>query len=245
MNSYLENLVENFPSIFTTIVVLLGALWFFTKLAIEKKINGIFDKQLEDFRAEKARDLAKLSADLETLTSKHRFVEEKRIEALPKLWEAIAEAHALTGSATSLFRQYPDVSKMKDQEIFEFADAQDWSSSSKQFFKDADNKTKALHKIAVTNDLNRAGESLNKLNLILNRLRFFIEPELEETLDEFCKVTKSVLVDHHMNLEDRSGVDLRETRKDQRRLGELYFNAVKISRQSLGLKIKNSEQNLP
>lgn len=86
----------------------------------QRWIEAKFAERLEAFKHEQAKELQRLKVEVESLLSGALKIQDREFTVLPEAWHKLNEAYSLTAWVVSPIQQYPDVSRMADDELEEF-----------------------------------------------------------------------------------------------------------------------------
>ena len=222
-------LVENAA----VLTVVLTAAWLGVKFFAEKKVEEIFSRRLEAFKAERDAEIIKTKAEFDTALNRARLNQNKEFEIIPSLWENLTEAFlSLRALGPGMFR-VPDFGQMDDEQIREFVSGQDWARSTKNEFYGSGKKEVLLLEIYRNDNLSEANIKLLQLERYLLKYGLFLPADIKEMCRDFFKISKSVLVGYRVGDEvSDPEMKARATKEFEDKL-QPKFEEVEASLQSL------------
>jgi hypothetical protein len=172
----------------------LGASW----------LNNKFSRDLEGFKADKNKELAKLTSSYQRETE-HLRAEVSRLldratkfhareyDVLPKAWSLLNEAYGTISQIVSVLQESPDLEKMDTPQLQDFVERSDLSSWQKEELLVSTNRNGYYSKIRTWSQINDAKRAIVEYNnyIILNDV--FIE-------DDMAKKLSTIAKDLHMTL---------------------------------------------
>ena len=222
-------LVEN-AAILT---VVLTAAWLGMKFFAEKKVEEIFSKRLEVFKAERDAEIIKTKSEFDTALNRARLNQDKEFEIIPSLWENLTETFlSLRALGTGMIR-VPNFDRMDDEQVREFVSSQNWSKSTKNEFYESRKKDILLSRIYRNENFSDANSKLFNLERYLLKYGLFLPVDIKKMCREFFKTSKSVLVGYRVGDEvSDPEMKARATKEFEDKL-QPKFEEIEASLQSL------------
>ena len=124
----------------------LGAKW------IENK----FATQLEAHKHEQAKELEELRHKISAAFSRVTKIHAKESEVLPEVWYKLQDALGRISGVTSLWQQYPDLSRMDATQLAEFLQQSDLYESEKEELRKTNDKNAYYQEKRFRHDLKLA-----------------------------------------------------------------------------------------
>lgn len=167
-----------FPWIISGIGGFLGAaLLLPTKLG-EALIKFRSDRNLEEFKAQQARELEALRDRLNHLSDRGKRANELEFNAITAVWERFIEAYTATDVAVMSFIQIPDLNTMNGDERDKYLETTELSPSQKEQVRSASDRTDMLSKILVWRQIANAGEQIFLAHKAIRKERIFLPEDL-------------------------------------------------------------------
>lgn len=154
-----------------------AALLLPTKLG-EALIKFRSDRNLEEFKAQQARELEALRDRLNHLGDRGKRANELEYNAITAVWEKFIEAYTSTDVAVMSFIQIPDLNTMKNDERDKYLETTELSPSQKEQVRCATNPTDMLSKILVWRQIAAAGEHIYLAHKAIRKERIFLPEDL-------------------------------------------------------------------
>ncbi len=113
-------------------VTAVGALWLGSKYFADMWLKARFDRALEAFRGEQARDLEAFKFQTSRLLDRATKINQREIEILPTLWDKMTAALSATAHLTSRNQVVPATESMSEGQLLSFLDElmlKDWEKA--------------------------------------------------------------------------------------------------------------------
>jgi hypothetical protein len=123
------NLVQWLATIGVSGLTAVTAVWVAGKYLADAWLKSRFDKALEAFRSEKARELEAFKFQGSRLLDRATKIHQREIEILPTLWDRMTAALSATANLTSRGQRVPKTEHMGDGQLKAYIaglDLDDW-----------------------------------------------------------------------------------------------------------------------
>lgn len=197
-------------SVFNLVVIIVttagigGAIgaWLF-KLLGEKWISGFFERRMEAFKHDQARDLEKMRFEMSTLLDRKTKVHQREYEILPEIWSCLVDSWHQTRAFVSPLRMYPDLLTSSDEQAAEILSHTPLAQSQRDAVMAAPRgerhvvyrKNIYFHEKGDANDVWRKGYQ------VLQRQGIFVEPVLKAKMNELNEMMWEAILEHEGNEE--------------------------------------------
>lgn len=159
------------------------------RLFSERWLQTRFDKNLEAFRHENAKELQSLRAEIDGALSTRLRIQEKEFEILASCWDLMNIAFGATQRYVSPFQQYPDINRMPEEAKKEYLDSEDFYEFQKIEVLQSARPNEELHRLIDLRRRNKAAEAHAEFHNELNRNEIYLS---EEVLADFRAVADRV-----------------------------------------------------
>jgi hypothetical protein len=154
-----------------------AALLLPTKLG-EVLIKFRSDRNLEEFKAQQARELEALRERLNHLGDRGKRANELEFNAIAAVWEKFIEAYTATDAAIISFVQIPDLNTMNGDERDKYLETTELSPSQKEQVRSSADPTDMLSKNLIWRQIATAGEQIFLAHKAIRRERIFLPEDL-------------------------------------------------------------------
>lgn len=178
-----------------------GLFWLFGEKWIENK----FAKELETYKTLQLRELEHFKAKTNSIFVQINKLNEKELEVLPEAWNRLQIALGRVNVITAVFQEYPDIGKMKDEELSEqLRKDKFWSDyEMKTIFQTSQpDKNQIYQKMIFWKELNLANNAYSDFHNYLCYNKIFLNRELFLKFDEIDGFIRNVMNDVRTGKED-------------------------------------------
>lgn len=181
----------------------------------EKWIDQKFEKQMEAYKTEQARELERLRHRISGVYDRTVRLHTKEFEVLPDLWGKLVEAHAWGASYISAFQEYADVSKMDDEQLEEYLAGTAFMEVQKRDVRDA-NRSERLKVFSRIADLYRHNDASDRIRTFATSLRkdgVFVKPEIKADMEQLLTLIRDAVFEKRLNQEENIQPPIRDDYK--------------------------------
>ena len=108
-----------------TLAALVGAAWLLFRYLGDKWLSGKFDERLEAFKSAQQQEIERLKHRINTAFDWTVKLQGREFEVLSQIWEKLADAYHEILGLISPVQSYPNLDRMKPQELEHFLSLQD------------------------------------------------------------------------------------------------------------------------
>ena len=202
--------------------IILGQItsWFFAIIAAGgggafvawKMINAFgsswldnqFAQRLEKSKQDAAKDLARLSSELQKLLGDDVRFTERRFSEISTLWTALRRADLFTRSVFIPLKSYPDFSKLDDDGLRDYLHKYDLSSSDLEFLVKHWDRQKTLEKFIDRREVRGAMSEAYKFRDCLIEREIFISEDIYFDLIGYAESLLQALKAREVNIDFNS-----------------------------------------
>jgi hypothetical protein len=177
-----------------------AALLLPTKLG-EALIQYRVGKTLETFKAQQARELEGLRAELNHLADRGKRSNEMEFQAIEIVWRAFVKAWLSTNTCLGQMIQVPNFSSMTDEEIESFATGIKLEDHEKKSLLDASDKQKQYSSIINWKAVMRAETDIYESRLTLREQRIFIPPTITDEFSAAIEKMSGAQIERRLSLQ--------------------------------------------
>ena len=160
-----------------------------------------FERQLESFRHDKAKELEKLRAEIDGELNARIRLQEKQFEAIVGVWEALKSAQEKLLVSISLFQQYSDIRGMDDEDRDEYLGAFGLKNWQLKEILSAVDVQKAFQQTVDRKRFSEAATAFNEFDRKTRASELFFETETFAQIRLVCDKFNSSLVSRELGLE--------------------------------------------
>ncbi len=192
----------------------LGAKW----------LDQHFNKRLEEMKHEQQIELERLKHEINSLFSRVSKIHEKEFEVLPQAWNLLQQAHGAVFGVASPLKQYPEFSKMSEQQFEEFVGASRLAEYQKTELRASTDRLKYYQQKIIWVDLGEARKAQIALNNYLAVNSIFMTEELRQQFKKINQALDSVIIGQEIGNQGHSEM----LRASSKTLGEIsgMFNEI-------------------
>jgi hypothetical protein len=171
-----------------------AALAFFVfRFLGEKWIEGKFQKNLENYRHEHAKELQRLRVEIDSSLDEIIRFQEKEFSMLSETWDALNDLFRSVHTLISPFQSYQDINRMSDKMASEYLDQFELLKSQKAEILASSNRSEKWVETYDYIRLNRAIKDYRKFSHIITRSSIFFDSATEDKLHNLRKkMNKSI-----------------------------------------------------
>jgi hypothetical protein len=212
----------------------LAALRFFGEKLfghfLERRLQQLkhdHDIEIEELKHTQTQSLEKIRADIAHFSDRGKHSNEREYTALAAIWEKFVALYFATQACIVSLVNYPDFTKMSEDEITEFLESTDFSKEQRAAVLKASDKKRSFLHISTRRYINNARLEYFELNLLLNKLGIFIPKKLKDHFESLGKICATVIAQRSTEHEfGRTGLTYDQ---DFLAKGEPMFEALKDS----------------
>lgn len=123
-----------------TLGALLMAAWLLFRYLGDKWLSGKFDERLEAFKSAQQQEIERLKLRINTAFDWTVKLQGREFEVLAEIWEKLADAYHAILALISSSQSYPNLDRMKPQELEHFLSLQDIPEYQKDDIRNASQK---------------------------------------------------------------------------------------------------------
>lgn len=234
-------LLANWGELLTTSLLVFGSLVALVKFFGKKYFDGIFSKQLEDFKALKNVELENLKHSLNQTINRSRLNQEYEYRSIPELWGVFNSTYKAIENLTPRMWSIPDFNKYSISELKEFGEINEWSSKTIAAFQKSKDKSRFYIKLKIHEDIENARSSLVSFESKLKESSIFLPNDVYEECLSFLENSIKVLSGYRVG-EEMGDHKLKSnaTKTFNEKLNPQY----EVIRKGLIKIIKPTDQNL-
>jgi hypothetical protein len=171
-----------------------GASWIENKFKIE----------LELYKSEQSRELAKLNHKINGLLDRTVRLHAKEFEVLPDLYEKLVEAHGWAASFVSPMQRYADVRRMNDTQLDEFLNGTEFMDVQKNEIKDASGQEShpIYRRIADIYSYNDACKRLRDFSTAFQKKIIFVHPALQKNMEVLDQLIHAAIHEKYIDVSE-------------------------------------------
>ena len=136
----IETLLAKFAGFGITLVTLVAAAWLLFRYLGDKWLSGKFDERLEAFKSAQQQEIERLKLRINTAFDWTVKLQGREFEVLAEIWEKLADAFNAILALISPMQSYPNLDRMKTQELEHFLSLQDIPDYQKDDIRNASQK---------------------------------------------------------------------------------------------------------
>lgn len=182
-------LQDNWYVIATAVITALGTTGITFRLFGERLLGHFFDRRLEAFKHERARDLEQFkhqqNQEIEELRGKvahfsdrSQRSNEREFLATSALWEKVVDLYYATNMSVISYIEYPPLNTMPEEEVAEFLNTTEFSEPQKRLVLQAKDRERSFSHISGRRHINAAGDRVSEMNAMLHRQGIFVPNDL-------------------------------------------------------------------
>jgi len=158
-----------------TVAIAYAVFVFLGKKWIEEK----FSKRLEVYKKEQNEELEDFKYKINTLFNRVLKIHDKEMEVLPEAWSKLHDAIELISGLVSVYQEYPDFSRLKDEQISNHLESLNWSEFQINEMLDSTDRNEHFQKNIFWHRLNDARKRFSKFHKYFIRNKIFMGEELK------------------------------------------------------------------
>ncbi len=181
--------------------------WALMRAFGEKWLEGQFAKQLEAFRHEQQKELEQVRYRINSYFDRAVRLHAIEFEVLPEVWGRLNDAFYSAKQFTSWLQSFPDVDKMKPEQLEAFLDQSPLLEYQKADIRAASQKTDEYIRIIFFHDLNRTQKAFREFNGYLMKKGVLLQPEIVTKFNALGDIIWNAIVEKEIfeNSEMRRG----------------------------------------
>lgn len=215
-----------------TIASAVAAAFALFKWMGEKWVDQHFKKELERSKNEHQQELERLKHRINSVFDRTIRLHTKEYEVLPDLWGRLVDAYRASAAYLSAFQSYPNVSRMRDDELEELLAGSPFTDSQKKDVRDSGNRLDTYVKLANFYRYKAAIEKLQEFNDHFRRNGIFVQPELKSDMDRMIDFVWRAVTEQRTNEEENVRPRLRVDQKKLEDEGKPLFAQIEKSVQA-------------
>ncbi|WP_333900429.1 hypothetical protein [Agrobacterium pusense] len=212
-----------------TIASLVGISLSLFKWLGEKWVDNRFEKELERYKSEHQQELERLKHKINSLLDRTVRLHTKEYEVLPELWAKLIDASMVAGHYLNHFQSYPDVGRMRDDELDDLLSRSPFTATQKQDVKDSGRRQDEYIRLVDFYKYRDAMTKLQEFNDHFRKNGIFVEPALKEQMDKLLKLTWHAVTEHNVNQIDKPMPRLKEERAKLDNEGKQLLEAIEAA----------------
>lgn len=167
----------------------------------EKWIESKFAAQLEADRHEHAKELQELKKKLNSELSRIVKLQDREFTVLTEAWDLLQDALGEVSVLVSLFRQYPEVSRLTPERLTEFLASSRLSEVHREEVRTATDKNKRYQDLIFWYELHDAKNAWSKYRSYINKNSIFLRAELSDSFQQINGIMWDALVSREVGQE--------------------------------------------
>jgi len=189
-------LVDHWPTLLANGLTSVVTVGIALRLFGERLLGHVFDKKLERFKHERARDLEqfkhplnqeieRLRGEIGHLSDRGKHSNEREYSAASALWEKAVDLYFATNWCVVAWVEYPPLNAMDEEEVIEFLNTTQFSEPQKHLVLDASDKERSFSHITGRRYINAALNEVSLMNALLHKQGIFVPTELCAAFESF------------------------------------------------------------
>jgi hypothetical protein len=174
------------------------AYWAFRTFS-ERWLQSRFDEKLEAYRHENAKELSRLRVNIDGALDATIRIQEKEFQVLSECWQKLNVAHGAVFSFVSLFKQYPDFSRMNEDEKLAYLDQLDLRPFQKEEIMKSSNPLDKLKNIIFWKENHRANQCTSDFKNYLIFSEVFMDEIFASQFKEVSRDLIHCIIEHEIS----------------------------------------------
>ena len=166
-----------------------------------KWIESKFAAQLEAERHRHAKELQELKKRLDSELSRVIKLQDREFAVLTEAWDLLQDALGEVTALVSLFRQYPDLSRLSDERLTEWLAGSRLGDVHRNEVKGAADRNKHYQSLIFWYELHDAKNAWLKYRTYINKNSIFLRPELSDSFQKINGIMWDALVSREVGQE--------------------------------------------
>ena len=204
-----------------------SALLLPTKLG-EAIIQYRVGQTLERFKAEQARELESLRAELNHLGDRGKRSNEMEFQAIQTVWRAFVKAWLSTNACTGQLIQMPDFSKMTHEDIELFVNGAGLKDHEKKSLLEAPDKKKQYSSIVTWRAVIQAETDIYESRLALREQRIFMPPKITDEFNAAIEQMSGAQIECQLSIQHPhiASYEFGQAQRDWMKKNTIIFEAL-------------------
>lgn len=195
----------------------------------ERWIDNKFEKQMEAYKTEQARELERLRHKINGVFDRTLRLHSKEYEVLPDLWGRLVEAHGWAWGYVSPFQQYADVMRMSDEELDEFLKDKKFSNAHKRDIATAHDKQQKYTEVFERYRCAEVMDKIRDFNVSFRKTGIFVKPDIKADMGALIDIIRGAVTEHQMNFEMKPNPRWRSEYKKLQTAGNELFEKIELA----------------
>jgi hypothetical protein len=177
------------------------AAWALFKKWGEEWLSIRFQKNLEEAKAEQAREMERLRHRINSTFDRISKLNTREFETLPEIWGYLVDANGWASDYTNLVQSFPNILFMDDDQMREMLDGTTFTATQKRDIMAVTDKDR-LDKFIEIRELHWYAETMQKLrdfNQHFRKNSIFVHRDLKAKIDEMFELIRKAIIEHHVN----------------------------------------------
>jgi len=173
--------------------------YFALKKLADNWLDEKFKNRLQELVHTQNKEIERLRSELTTSFDRATKLHQREFEVLPLVWDEVHEAFWSTAALVSSFQSYPDLNRMKEQQLLAFlekCELEPWQKDELRTSSDPNTEYRQYSLWLQLHHANRARHSaLNKIS----RHAIFLDNAMKEQLLGILRRLNGALIQHESN----------------------------------------------
>ena len=166
----------------------------------ERMINHRFDRALESFKDEHAREMEHLRYQISGLLDRTTKLNDKEFEVIPEAWSRLVDAYYTTVAHCSSAKQIPGVNKMNAAQLEEFLQGSQLTETQKADLRVSSDKLRDYSKMIYWHEKAHAENSARALSNYIEKFGLFIRTKAK--FEAIADMIWAALLENQLSRED-------------------------------------------
>jgi len=176
--------------IFTIITGAVGVAYGLFKYFGKKWLDNLFEEKLIELQHQQDIQMEQYRFEINSLFNRIIKVHEKEFEVLPTIWDKLQNALGRVMNLTNPFQEYPDLNHINQDELEDFLDNVDFSTSQKKKIIEAADKNQIYLELIFWVRFSEVQKSVYDFHNYLLFNKIFLNKSLFEN---FSKIDNSLM----------------------------------------------------
>ena len=183
----------------------------------KKWLDTKFAERLETFKHERQKELEKFRFQINSLFDRATILHQKEFDALPEIWSKLNDAFWSARSITGPLQTYPDLDKMKKEQLDEFLRTCPLSDWQKEELKTTNKKTDYYRENIFWNRITESYRLAREYHVFLIKQGIFLTQEFDKKFEKLDNMIWAALDERQMRekynespLKDQKGQNLQD-----------------------------------
>jgi hypothetical protein len=169
----------------------------------QKWLDAKFEERLAAYRHAQQRELEQLKFEINTLMDRMVRLHQREFDVLPEAWGRLNDAFQKLEPVALGFQQYPDVSRMPDNQLDELLDKSPLANWQKTELRSAHDRTRYYADAMAWHILQDAGGAYNDFRDYFHKNGIFISESIKDKFSEIEDMMLHAYIERRLSLQYR------------------------------------------